>query len=203
MQRAVAQGVEVLCCAGSKTIWRKDAHGGSSSVFCKSHAANIFGRDASRIVGGFGCGGGSLLLQLHADGSRALEGRAGHRMMQAEVLVDVCDRLDETSNSEEALRELWRQITGTGSAKSHNVMHMQHKQGQDNQLAAALHVWLEEQCVDVAGGGGGGDCCGGGGDGEDDGDVNSFLQMQRIFTSHWHGAGRTRWMSRGAGAAGA
>ncbi len=160
MRRAVAQGVNVLCCAGSPTIWRKDAHGGRSSVFCKSHAANacasIFGRDSCRIVGGFGCGGGSILLQLHADEYRALEGRAGHRMLQAGVLVDICDRLDGTSDSEEALSELWRRITGTGSAKSHNVMHMQHKHGYDNQLAAALHVWLEEECVDVAGGCGGG-----------------------------------------------
>jgi hypothetical protein len=115
-------------------------------------SSNIFGHDASRIIGGFGADGGSISLQLYREGtSTVTAGGGGERMMHAEVLLDVCNRLDQITNSEEALRELWRQITGTGRAKSHNVMHMQHKHGYDNQLAAALHAWLEEECVDVAG----------------------------------------------------
>jgi hypothetical protein len=153
---AVTRAVETLCCSGSSSILRKDVreHDGSGgiSIFSKSHAtsfsSNIFGRDSSRIIGAFGSNGGSILIQLHG-----CEGREGNelKMMEEEVFVDVCERLGQITNSEDALREVWRQITGTGRAKSHNVMHMQHKHGSDNQLAAALLGWLEEGFVDVAG----------------------------------------------------
>ena len=132
----------------------RDHDGSGSSIFSKSHAtsssSNIFGRDSSRIIGAFGSNGGSILIQLHGCGGK--EGKE-LKMMEEEVLVDVCERLGQITNSEDALRDVWRQITGTGRAKSHNVMHMQHKHGSDNQLAAALLGWLEEGFVDVAGGG--------------------------------------------------
>ncbi len=162
MHRAVALGVELLCSAGSQSIWRKDVQDGSSSyysIFCKSHAlkssSDILGHDASRILGGFGAGGGNISLQLYRERgsiSRTL-GVGGQHLMQVEVFADVCSQLGEITNSDEALREIWRQITGTGRAMSHNVMHMQHKHGHDNQLAAALQAWLEEQFMDVAGDG--------------------------------------------------
>jgi hypothetical protein len=153
---AVQRAVEILCCSGSADILRKDVQGcdgsGGSSIFSKSHAisssSNIFGRDSSRIIGSFGSLGGSILIQLHGCGGS--EGKEG-KMMEEAVLVDVCERLGRITDSEDALREVWRQITGTGTAKSHNVMHMQHKHGSDNQLAAALFVWLEQEFVDVAG----------------------------------------------------
>jgi hypothetical protein len=72
-------------------------------------------------------------------------------MIDQEVFLDVCHRMNEITNSEEALREVWRQITGTGHAKSHNVMHMQHKHGKDNELAAALCGWLGDHFLDIAG----------------------------------------------------
>jgi hypothetical protein len=155
-ERAVAGGVEAICRSGSSSIWRRDVHdstGGSvGSIFRKSHATTtssaIFGCDSSRIVGGFGSSGGSILLQLcERGGGERKEGR----MIEQEVFLDVCHRMNEIANSEDALRTVWRQITGTGHAKSHNVMHMQHKHGKDNELAAALCGWLEEHFLDVAG----------------------------------------------------
>jgi hypothetical protein len=153
--KAVAMGVEVLCRAGSQLIRRndtEDTNGMRCSIFSKTHASSsssaIFGCDCSRIIGGFGSGGGSILLKLHDRGGG---GKREGRMVEHEVFLDVCDRLGMITNSEEALREVWRQITGTGKAKSHNVMHMEHRHGKDNRLAMALSAWLEEEFLDLAG----------------------------------------------------
>lgn len=155
-EQAVSRGVEAICHSGSSSIWRRDVQDGTGcsvgSIFSKSLATTsssaIYGCDSSRIIGGFGSVGGSILLQLFERGGG--ERRQG-RMIEQEVFLDVCRRMDEITKSEDALREVWRQITGTGHAKSHNVMHMQHKHGKDNELAAALCGWLEEHFLDVAG----------------------------------------------------
>ena len=95
-------------------------------------------------------------------------------MLEVEVFREACDRMRQIADAEETLREIWREITGaapalqvsarafvrnsphaaagTGLAKSHNVMHMEHKHGSTNQLAAALFEWLQEEHTGVVGG---------------------------------------------------
>jgi hypothetical protein len=108
----------------------------------------MFGCDASCIIGGFGSGGGSLVMTLCQ--GRQVECAEG-RMLCEEVFVDVCHQLGQISSSEAKMREIWRKITGTSKAKSHSALHMHHKHGTDNQLGAALHAWLLEEHTDVAG----------------------------------------------------